>query len=363
MEYTIPWAYIHPDSGNDKEVNIQIDHCAYGENAWQTPASLFTYCTDDALALDKFKLVEGDSLSYNNWCDIDCLLQTITHIAVAYSLNGIKALAHIALGVKHGNSCGTSIAADKILALHNMIIGDPLSLFGGLIMVNFPISGKEASYLREWDTTGKANRLFDGVLAPMFSEEAKQILSRKTGKCRLLENSALAHLDATSLDQAHRFRYVRGGFLQQPNYTYVFDFDDPELECIDYGPAHDRQEEERNLLLAWAVGSTSNSNTITLVKDGYVIANAVGQQDRVGGAALAIERATRSKHNIYGAVAYSDSFFPFPDGIELLISAGVRVILASKGSVNDEKIRDVCRSKGVTLYLIPDKKGRGFFGH
>lgn len=251
-------------------------------------------------------------------------------------------------------------------ALRNMINGDPLAIFGGLIMVNFPIGSKEAACLREWKITGKTKRLLDGVLAPAFTEEAKNILNRKGGKCRMLENAALSAPDVESLDHSPIFRYVRGGVLRQPNYTYVFNFNDPELKCIDYhayGIPDKRQEEEKNLLLAWAVGSTSNSNTITLVKDGYMIANAVGQQDRVGGTALAIERARRSGHDIFGSVVYSDSFFPFPDGVELLIGAGVQAILASKGSVNDEKIRDVCRSKGVTLYLIPDKKGRGFFGH
>lgn len=98
MENTMPWVYVHPDGGIDGEIETQVHHCAYGENAWQTPASLFTSHTNDSLALDCFKLVEGDTPSYNNWCDVDRLLQTITHIAAVYDLEGtwiFRALKYI----------------------------------------------------------------------------------------------------------------------------------------------------------------------------------------------------------------------------------------------------------------------------
>jgi phosphoribosylaminoimidazolecarboxamide formyltransferase/IMP cyclohydrolase len=122
-------------------------------------------------------------------------------------------------------------------------------------------------------------------------------------------------------------------------------------------------EEEENLLLAWAIGSTSNSNTVTLVKNGCLIGNGVGQQDRVGGCVLAVRRARDANHETSGAFAYSDSFFPFADGPEVLNEAGVRAIFASSGSVRDSEVQDSCRDKDMVLYLIPDKVGRGFFGH
>ncbi len=175
----------------------------------------------------------------------------------------------------------------------------------------------------------------------------------------MLANTALAKLGLSSLDQAPRFRYIRGGFLQQPNYTYVLNLADPELEYIGKKAT---QKEKKELLLSWAVGSTSNSNTITLVKN-ILLSSGVGQQDRVGAALLAIARAERAGHTIKGAVAYSDSFFPFPDGPQVLIDAGVKILFASKGSINDELIREVCRKAGITLYLLPDSKCRGFFGH
>jgi len=117
------------------------------------------------------------------------------------------------------------------------------------------------------------------------------------------------------------------------------------------------------MVLAWAIGSLSNSNTITLVRDWVLIGNGVGQQDRVGGCDLAILRAKWAGHETDGATVYSDSFFPFPDGPEHLVQAGVKAIFATSGSVNDDKTIQVCQDAGIVLYMIPDKVGRGFAYH
>ena len=116
-------------------------------------------------------------------------------------------------------------------------------------------------------------------------------------------------------------------------------------------------------MLAWAVGSTSNSNTITIVKDCQLLGNGVGQQDRVGAAKLAVSRATSRDHDVQGAAAYSDSFFPFPDGPLVLADAGITAILTSSGSVKDPEVVEVLTDKNVSVAMLPDKLGRGFFGH
>jgi len=185
------------------------------------------------------------------------------------------------------------------------------------------------------------------------------MLKRKGDKCRLIANPALANLDRNSLDSAPRFRYVRGGFLQQPNYTFILDLKDPEL--VKHGQATLRQEED--MLLAKAICDTSNSNTITLVSNGMLIGNGVGQQARVYGAQLALTRAYRSTHHVPDASAASDSFFPDIDGVEALAEAHVKAIVSTSGSVKDKEVIKFCEEKGIVLYLTPDKKGRGFFGH
>ncbi len=332
---------------------------AYGENGWQTPACHYSTGSNDPLALDKFKLVAGTAPSYNNLCDLDRLLQTITHLAAAYEVN-CGDVPHMAVGAKHGNPCGAAVGTPEKV-LKQMVIGDSRALFGGLPIANFPLDEALVEILLTYVQPTGTRRLLDGVIVPDVTEGALEMLRRKGDKCRIFVNPALANLGVSSLDYQRRLRYVRGGFLAQPNYTFIVDLSSPEIEKI----GEMTPEQGGSMLVAWAVGSTSNSNTITLANDHRIIGNGVGQQDRVGAAELALKRATDagSKQLIRGAVAYSDSFFPFPDAVAVLAKAGVAAILTSSGSVNDALTKEVCAEYGVALRLIPDKIGRGFFGH
>jgi phosphoribosylaminoimidazolecarboxamide formyltransferase/IMP cyclohydrolase len=347
-------------SSDGKYIGIfgeRVAECKYGENAYQSPAALYSCGTDDPLALDQFVVIEGTPLSYNNFCDVDRLLQTVSHIDATFAINKDASTA-IAVGAKHGNPCGTATTATIITAgaagtdrsevLKNMMLGDPLAIFGGLVMTNFEVDAESCEVL--------VGKMLDGIIAPAFTDVAIDMLRRKGDRCRFVVNPALGDL---SLDTATRFRYVRGGLLVQPNYTFIPDFGHGDI--VKHGSATSAQE--YNMMLAWAIGSTSNSNTITLVKNGQLIGNAVGQQDRVGAANLAITRAQRSGHDVTGAVAYSDSFFPFTDGPQTLIDAGVTAIFTSSGSIKDHEVIDVCAEHSVVLYMVPDKDGRGFYGH
>ena len=328
--------------------------CAYGENAWQAPAGLFSTRTSDPLALDQFGVVQGVDPSYNNLCDLDRLLQAATHIAAIFEANTGN-VPFIAIGVKHGNPCGASISTSRIRAIEGMVTGDSRALFGGLVMLNFPLDQDLAEILLTHQSKGR--RVLDGVVVPEVSVLALDSLKRKGDKCRIFVNPALASLTLASLDVAPRFRYVRGGILVQPNYTRVLTLTDPEVQH--YGTLTPRQHHD--LLLAWAVCATSNSNTITIVNNGMLIGNGVGQQDRVGAAELALKRAHDAGHATRGSVAVGDSFFPFPDAVERLLDGGVEVIQATSGSIRDEEIKGVCAARGATLIHVPDKYLRIFF--
>lgn len=357
--------------------------CAYGENAYQKEASLYKNLNvdEDSLALHNWKLVEGNPLSYNNICDVDRMLQTMTHIGAGFEKNFAQ-VPFIAIGAKHGNACGAGVGENGIEAVDKMLVGDLRAIFGGSIMLNFKVDEQIAEELIH-KFVGEGRRLLDIVSAPEFTPEAIEILARKKGKCRILVNPNIEKAGLASLDITNRFRYVRGGFLTQPNYTFVPKIEDP--------------IKNKDIILAWAIGCTSNSNTITLVKDGRLVGNGVGQQDRVGAAKLAIFRADdaarfqaeqeknslaflhpsggtfRSENSspaplsdqadLQNAVAYSDSFFPFPDAPEVLINRGIKTIFSTSGSVNDEKIIELCKNRGVELILIPDTEARGFYQH
>ncbi len=345
----------------------KVASCKYGENAWQTPAGLYAEKNTDPLSLDKFELVEGTEPSYNNFCDLDRMLQSITHMAAGFERN-FKSVPKLGIAVKHGNACGAAYGENAEEVIKKVTEGDLQAIFGGSFMANFEIGASEATVLREWRMgEGAGKRLLDTIIAPSFTNEAIEILARKGGKCRLLKNKDLAMLGEKSLDTATRVRYVRGGFLQQPNYTFVIDFSDSQFSA---NGATVSDAIKKDIILAWAIGSTSTSNTISIVKNNRLYGNGVGQQDRVGAALLAISRAKNAatllgegELDLSGAVAYSDSFFPFPDGPETLINAGVTTILSTSGSRNDEMIIKLCQEKGATLMMLPDAVARGFYGH
>jgi phosphoribosylaminoimidazolecarboxamide formyltransferase / IMP cyclohydrolase len=330
--------------------------CKYGENAYQS-AGVYSSGSTDPLALDKFISLSGNPLSSNNICDLDRLLNTATHLAAGYIANFSRGgIPYIAIAVKHGNPCGASYGSDKNRVLQDMVTGDTRAIFGGLVLTNFEIDEEGAEILMNYES-GESVRLLDGIIAPSFSEKGFEILEKRA-KTRLVVNESLETNAIAVLDQNTRHRYVRGGNVVQSNYDYVINID----ETAEVSGSLSIME-KTSMILAWAIGCTSNSNTVTLVHEDQLIGNGVGQQDRVGCCELAIKRATDAGHETDGAIAYSDSFFPFADGPEVLIEAGIMSIFASSGSVRDDDVISLCKDMGVTLCMAPDKVCRGFFGH
>lgn len=362
-EYRLLSARFHSDKEYDGWIGKRHTPCCYGENRWQSPADLYEdgviKHSSDPLAITNFEQVCGSAPSYNNFCDIDRVLQTITHIAAAWDFN-YDEVPCIAVAVKHGNACGSAVGSNGWDAIYGTLRGDRRALMGGIIITNFAINEMLAIHLlTSFEPKGK-RRLIDSVVCPAVTTEAIDALKRFKGKCRVFTNPALAGINRNSLDVAPLRRPVRGGMLIQPNYTFVLNLQNELLQKL--GPAATLSE-EMDMLLAWAIGSTSTSNTITLVKNGELIGNGVGQQDRVGACKLAVKRAKEAGHQTNGASAYSDSFFPFADGPEVLRKAGVRAILSSSDSKNDNLTIEYCVDRKVSLYLIPDSVGRGFYGN
>lgn len=357
-KYCLESAKFHSKEKYGGMIGKQTAETLYGENAWQIPGKLYSTEENDPLALDKFKILTDMAPSYNNTCDLDRMLQTLTHIIAVFEINNIPA-KYFGVAVKHGNCCGAACGDDKIEVIKKVVEGDPRAIFGGLTMFNFDFGEDDAETLLTHLMEKGQRRLLDGIVTSSFSDKALEASRRKKDKCRFIMNPALAAIDKNSLDKEKRFRHVRGGFLVQPNYTFVLDLAHPEIKM--FGELNDGIKPD--LLLAWAICVTSNSNTITLVRDKKLIGNGVGQQDRVGCCELALKRARDAGHSTISAVAASDSFFPFPDAPEVLVAAGVKTIFSTSGSVNDSRTQTLCENHAVVLIQIPDKLARGFFGH
>lgn len=348
----------------------------YGENPRQADAGIYAdnRVNVDVLGIDQFQHVQGMERSYINITDIDRLLQTVTHIAAGFEVN-FGAVPSIAVGVKHGNACGAGIADSSVDAIKKMLEGDTRAIFGGVIMINGPIDKPVAETLMKYAMDGDRSRLLDGVIGSTVTDDALELLSRN--KLRVIVNPALDSLSVKSLDSSRRVRPLRGAVLEQPNYDFVIDLSADYIQT--HGSISDQQK--RDMILGWGIGSTSSSNTISIIKDGKLIGNGVGQQDRVGAGQLALTRTNNTlpeledngdslilkvildKTKLEGSTAYSDSFFPFPDGPELLAKAGVRAILTSSGSVGDEVVIKTLSDAGTAVAMVPDKLGRGFYLH
>ena len=335
----------------------------YGENPSQVPAGLFRLDPLNPLscplALHNFQIIEGDP-GYVNLTDLDRGLHTMIQIVNAFRAYKVNQLRSIAMGLKHGNCCGAAVSHSPHLAMKAMISGQPNDLFGGVVLTNFPINKELAVCLK---THSAVKRVIDVLAASDITKKAREVLSRKGEKCKIMVNPWLKDISCLTHKASQMFRPVLGGLLSQPENDFVLKLDDERMERVG-----ELSEEQKNaLLLAWAIGSTSDSNTITLVKyrhgTYYLAGNGVRQTSRVAAARVAIDNAKAAGHDLDGAVAYSDSFFPFVDGPELLAKAGIKAIFATSGSIQDKAVTECCRKYGVTLWRLSNDVARGFFHH
>ncbi len=331
----------------------------YGENRRQGNANLLVPKGSEPVpfAVVNLNQISGTEPSFINVTDIDRLFGTATRIGSGFKVNfGIVPL--IAIAVKHGNACGAAIGDDSNEVLQELVEGDPDAISGGIVLVNFKLKKEGTSILRKHMMAKNSKRILDGVVAPAFTSAAVNDLIRTNGRCRLFVDEDLKNegLGEASIDASERYRQVRGGMLVQDGDPFVLKL--PESWQISLS-----LQQSRDIVLGWAIGSTSNSNTIVLTKNSMLIGAGTGQRSRVMACKLALLYADTYGHEIEGAIAYSDSFFPFPDGPEALARAGVSVIFATSGSIRDEEIAIACEKAHVILLTLPDSETRGFFGH
>lgn len=355
-DYVLASARYRGKNAYDGVVGTRVSVLKYGENARQAYAGLFVTkgAGDDPFALDTFRLIEGTAPSYVNMTDLDCLVETITRAATGFKqLRGTVPL--IMGAVKHGNFCGMAVDDNPHVLSRKVVWGDYEALSGGIVMATCEIDAECVEILRTHYAGDGAKRVLDSVIAPSFTQEAIEDLARKNGKCRLFVNPALAsEALGDAVNTSRKFRQVRGGFMVQDGDGFIL----PIKKEWNLLPL-----DEDNLMLAWAIGSTGNSNSIVLTKDRKLIGSGMGQRSRVVAAELALLYAKKYKHDVAGAFAYSDSFFPFTDGPEVLANAGVKKIFATSGSIRDKEVLAAMQKLGVQFITLPDTEARGFAKH
>ncbi|WP_297738915.1 bifunctional phosphoribosylaminoimidazolecarboxamide formyltransferase/IMP cyclohydrolase [uncultured Tessaracoccus sp.] len=289
----------------------------YGENAHQR-AALYRDARGGGLA--GAQQLHGKAMSYNNYVDADA-----AHRAAYDHASPCVAI------IKHANPCGIAVGADVAEAHRKAHACDSVSAFGGVIACNRPVSLAMAEQVAEIFT--------EVIVAPGYEQGAVEALSKKKN-IRILVAEAPQRTGQAS-------REISGGLLRQDIDAIDADGDNPANWTLACGDAVD-DTTLRDLEFAWRAVRSVKSNAILLASDGASVGVGMGQVNRVDSCHLAVNRAGE---RAAGSVAASDAFFPFADGPQALIDAGVRAIVQPGGSVRDQEVIDAVTQSGITMYF------------
>jgi phosphoribosylaminoimidazolecarboxamide formyltransferase/IMP cyclohydrolase len=301
----------------------------YGENPHQRAAY---YAEEGARVhlLSRVEQLHGKELSLINLLDLSAARLLLREFTLPTCVI-----------VKHANPCGVAVAATVEEAYGRALASDPVSAFGMVCALNRPVGAGLGEAL--------AGRFVDVLLAPDYEEEALTALSGKEA-IRILRDRERRGLPRTERD----YKRVLGGLLVQDRDA---DIDDREGMRVACGEPDERTWGD--LVFAWRVCKHVGSNAIVIVKDLATIGIGGGQTSRVDAVKLALEKAREHGHDVRGAVLASDAFFPFPDGPQAALDAGVTAIIQPGGSKRDEEVTAAVRDAGAVMVLT----GRRHFRH
>jgi phosphoribosylaminoimidazolecarboxamide formyltransferase / IMP cyclohydrolase len=309
----------------------------YGENPHQQAALYLD--ADAGPGVAQATPLHGKEMSHNNYLDADAALRA----AFDFDQPAVAI-------VKHANPCGIAVGADVAAAHAKANACDPVSAYGGVVAANRPVSLAMAEQLAEGFT--------EVVVAPAFDDDAFAVLTRKKN-VRLLELPDGYRRDVVE------FRQVSGGLLVQEADRIDAVGDDPASWALVCGPAAGAPDAGTpadeatlaDLVFAWRAVRAVRSNAILLARGGASVGVGMGQVNRVDSCRLAVDRAGAERAR--GAVAASDAFFPFADGLQVLLDAGVRAVVQPGGSVRDAEVIEAAEAAGITMYLT----GTRHFAH
>ncbi|MEO7006399.1 MAG: bifunctional phosphoribosylaminoimidazolecarboxamide formyltransferase/IMP cyclohydrolase, partial [Terrimesophilobacter sp.] len=290
----------------------------YGENSHQQ-AALYR-C--DGTGIAQATVLHGKEMSYNNYVDADAALRAafeFTSPAVAI--------------IKHANPCGIAVGTDIADAHAKAHVCDPVSAFGGVIAANRVVTRAMADAVKDIFT--------EVVIAPGFDADALELLSQK-------KNVRLLRLPKDYARDAQEFKQISGGLLVQEPDTHF-------APAVEWTLATGQPADAATLAdleFAWRAVRAVKSNAILLAHDGASVGVGMGQVNRVDSCQLAVSRAG---DRATGAVAASDAFFPFADGLQVLLDAGVRAVVQPGGSIRDAEVIDAAAAAGVTMYFTGER--------
>jgi phosphoribosylaminoimidazolecarboxamide formyltransferase/IMP cyclohydrolase len=307
-------------------VNMQfekVQEMRYGENPHQA-AAFYRERSPLPGALANYAQLQGKELSYNNIADSDAAWECVkTFDDVACVI------------VKHANPCGVAIGVDTLEAYNKAFQTDPTSAFGGIIAFNREVDGKTAEAI--------AKQFVEVLIAPAFSAEAKRVFAGKQN-VRLLQIALGAPGVAVNVWD---FKRVGGGLLvQSPDAGNVAP---DEIKVV--SAKQPSSQQLHDMLFAWRVAKFVKSNAIVFCGNGMTLGVGAGQMSRVDSARIATIKAQNAGLSLAGSAVASDAFFPFRDGLDVVVAAGATSIIQPGGSMRDSEVIDAANELGVVMLL------------
>ncbi|MCP9487530.1 MAG: bifunctional phosphoribosylaminoimidazolecarboxamide formyltransferase/IMP cyclohydrolase [Gaiellaceae bacterium MAG52_C11] len=307
----------------------KVRDLVYGENPHQA-AALYAERGVRSHLLSMVEQLHGRELSFNNLNDLDAARLLVREFALPACVI-----------VKHANPCGVAVAATIEGAYERALGADPLSAYGGVVVLNRAVTVTLGQRLAE--------QFVEVLFAPGFAETALEALVRKPAT-RILNNLERRQPVAGE----HDYKRVIGGLLVQER-----DGDVDDREGMSPAAGKPSETQWGDLLFAWRVCKHVVSNAIVIARDLQTIGIGAGQVSRVDAVRIAIEKAREHGHSLEGAALASDAFFPFPDGPRLALDAGVSALIQPGGSKRDGDVIDAVESAGATMVFT----GRRHFRH
>jgi phosphoribosylaminoimidazolecarboxamide formyltransferase/IMP cyclohydrolase len=302
----------------------KVQEMRYGENPHQS-ASFYRdlQVTDGALA--NYVQLQGKELSYNNIADADAAWECVKSFDA-------KDLAACVI-VKHANPCGVAVAESPLAAYSKAWQTDPTSAFGGIIAFNRELDGAAAEMV--------AKQFVEVLIAPAFTKEALAIFAAKQN-VRVLQISLGSSQAAVN---KHDYKRVGGGLLvQSPDAKNVGPADFKIVSKRQPTPA-----ELNDLLFAWRVAKYVKSNAIVFCANGMTLGVGAGQMSRVDSARIASIKAKGAGLSLANSVVASDAFFPFRDGLDVVIDAGASCVIQPGGSMRDQEVIDAADERNAVM--------------
>jgi phosphoribosylaminoimidazolecarboxamide formyltransferase / IMP cyclohydrolase len=296
----------------------KLQDLRYGENPHQS-AAFYRDARMHAGGLAAYRQVQGKELSYNNIADADAAWECVRQFDQPACVI-----------IKHANPCGAALGGDLAEAYEKAFKTDPLSAFGGILAFNRALDGPTAQAL--------ARQFAEVVVAPGFAAEALGELAKKAN-LRALE------VPVARASQAHDYKRIGGGLLVQSADAKAIDRND--LKVVTRSAPSEAQWSD--LLFAWRVAKYVKSNAIVFCRDGMTLGVGAGQMSRVDSARIASLKAQAAKLSLAGSVVASDAFFPFRDGVDVVIDAGAAAVIQPGGSMRDDEVIAAADERAVAM--------------